>query len=239
LTRLYTGVIKKNNMFHKVKDISGNKYGKLTVLKYDKGSKGSGKARWICECDCGNKTIARTNSLTSGHTQSCGCLSVEKSKSRTGEDHQNYKHGDKGTKFYNTFQNIKWRCNNESADNYHRYGGRGIECEWDSYIQFKKDMIDSYRDHIEEHGKDDTTIDRINNDGNYKKANCRWATNKQQNRNRNDNHMLTFGGETKCMMQWVEDVDIEISYHTLSRRIIRYDWSTEKALTTPVQGQSK
>jgi len=110
-------------MFHKVKNIKGNKYGRLTVLEYDESSAGSGTAKWICKCDCGNKTTAATSSLTTGHTKSCGCLSLEKAKNRTGKDHQNYKHGDKGTKLYNTFQNIKWRCNNENAENYHRYGG--------------------------------------------------------------------------------------------------------------------
>lgn len=55
------------------KDLTGEKFGKLTVCEYV-GKDDKGRSLWRCVCDCGNEKILYTNALTSGHTKSCGCL---------------------------------------------------------------------------------------------------------------------------------------------------------------------
>lgn len=93
------------------------------------------------------------------------------------------KQRDKDNGLYKRFLSIKRRC----KDNYHGfkyYGAKGIKCEWKSYQDFKDDMYDSFIKHINNFGYNQTSIDRIDSDGNYCKENCRWATWKEQIVNR-------------------------------------------------------
>src|SRR5581483_1177284 len=120
-------------------------------------------------------------------------------------------HGMTGTAFYARFQNIKARCNDPKSIGYRIYGARGIKCEWKDFMEFKNDMYDSYLEHAEEYGAKDTTLDRINNDGNYSKENCRWATHAVQNRNTRMNHMIpiiffedAFGVSHTTMRRWIK-----------------------------------
>jgi hypothetical protein len=87
-------------------------------------------------------------------------------------------------KFYTAWINMLSRCNNPKNLGYKNYGGRGIKCLWGLYEDFKKDMWKSFLRHCKGYGGRNTSLDRINNDGNYHKGNCRWATKKQQQLNR-------------------------------------------------------
>lgn len=107
------------------------------------------------------------------------------------DDDPRIKHGftrkgvDKTTRNFNRkFHRMKSRCYNPNDASYVRYSGKGIKVEWKSFEDFRDDMYESYKKHLAKHGAKDTTLDRINNDGNYCKENCRWATNLQQIANR-------------------------------------------------------
>lgn len=134
-------------------------------------------------------------------------------------------HGMTKTREYRAWANMLSRCNNPNTTNYERWGGRGISVcyEWEqSFELFLKDM-----------GKcpDKMSIDRIDNDGNYEIGNCRWATQLEQAKNRNNNHFLTYAGETLIMSEWARRFNIVPG--TISGRLI-LGWSVKKALTTPV-----
>jgi len=113
------------------------------------------------------------------------------------------KHGMSRTHFYRVFRDIKTRCESVSNHQYHLYGGRGIKCEWNSFDEFKKDMYKSYLKHKKEHPEyRNTSIDRKNNNGNYCKENCRWATHKMQQNNKSTTPYITYKGKTMSRRDW-------------------------------------
>lgn len=138
----------------------------------------NGRGYSVCQCDCGNVTTIRNDSLKKGTTKSCGCITKE--IARTG-DHRRT-HGMHGSRLYRIWLAMKTRCNNPNTKRFKDYGGRGITVceEWtgkDGFIHFHDwSILNRYSDEL--------SIDRINNDGNYAPDNCRWATCKEQNSNK-------------------------------------------------------
>jgi hypothetical protein len=124
---------------------------------------------------------------------------------------------------------MKDRCLNPKSANFARYGGRGIKvCErWMTFTNFLADMGEQPT------GK---TLDRYpDNDGHYEPGNCRWTTRKQNSRNRSDNRMLTFNGQTKTLAEWVESTGHSLA--TLQGRV-RMGWSDEQIITAPSRTRS-
>lgn len=199
----------------KVIDISGMKYGRLTVIEFSEMRKG--KSFWLCRCDCGNSSVIVGNNLKNGHSESCGCKRLEDKTFRKTI------HGMSKTKTYSVWQHMVERCNNPKNKRYLNYGGRGIKvCDkWLKFNGFYEDMGDK---------PEGLTLDRKDSDGNYCKDNCRWATMKTQQNNRTNNHVITFLGKTKTLMQWAEEIGIK--YKVLNDRINKHGWSIERALTT-------
>ena len=128
------------------------------------------------------------------------------------------------TRTYNSWMAMRARCENKKNKAYPDYGGRGITVcpEWESFEAFLADMGEA---------PEGMTLDRRKNHEGYSKANCRWATRTEQNRNTRKNRMLTYNGKTLCLSEWATIVGIDIV--TLHCRL-RDGWSDERALSTPV-----
>ncbi len=174
----------KNKRAWNFKDLIGKVFNRLTVLKFDKIIK-QGRAShvyWICKCVCGTLVSISREHLISGNTRSCGCLAsefiIKQNKNRK-------THGMTNTRFFRIWVYMKKRCLNPGDSNYSAYGGRGITvCDrWLKFKNFMEDMYESYLKHIKEFGEKNTSLDRIDVNGNYEPSNCEWTTIKRQNRN--------------------------------------------------------
>lgn len=191
-------------------DIVGKRYGRLVVQAY------LGRSFWRCLCDCGNESRVKTDALNSGKTRSCGCLHADTTRARS------LKHGhsprEKITKGYSAWINMRQRCTNPQVTKYGDYGGRGIRvCDrWQDFENFLADMGEP---------PPGMTLDRIDVNGDYEPANCRWANMKVQQNNRRNNHLLTFNGETHGVTEWERRTTI--SRHTLLARE-RLGWPVEE-----------
>jgi hypothetical protein len=159
-------------------DIQGQRFGRLTALRYDHTNK-SQNAVWECLCDCGQKKLVMAVSLKSGNTKSCGCLQREIASQRRKT------HGEAHSRLHTVWIGMKQRCTNPNRFCYEHYGGRGISvceewlnsfelfCEWAMANGYKPDAM-----------RGECTLDRIDTDGNYCPENCRWVTNAEQQRNK-------------------------------------------------------
>lgn len=176
----------------------------------------------VCRCSCGTHAIVLSNYMRSGGVSSCGCLRVEMASNKK------LRHGETGTRLWTIWATMKARCSWSGHIGFSHYGGRGIRVceEWQRYEAFRDwAMANGYRD--------DLTIDRVDNDGNYEPSNCRWASPSDQCNNRRYNRVLEAFGEKKNLIQWVRDARCVVSESTLAGRLHR-GWEVERALTERV-----
>lgn len=127
------------------------------------------------------------------------------------------------TRTYNSWRHMRERCHNEHCRQFRYYGGRGITicARWGSFENFLADMGER---------PEGTSLDRINNDGNYEPNNCRWATQTQQTKNSRRARNITFRGVTRCIGEWGEHLGL--TRNAIQLRL-KSGWSLDKALSTP------
>lgn len=155
-----------------------------------------------CRCICGTEKILQFRSVRTGHSRSCGCLRARITKERS------TKHGQAGTdrrsREYRIWANMKSRCQNKRSADYSRYGGRGIKvCDrWQDFEKFFSDM-----------GRcpPGLTLERKNNSLGYNPANCEWAPQAKQQRNRRDTRLITYKEKTMCLTDWADFLGISRS----------------------------
>lgn len=195
-----------------LKDLTGQRFGRLTVLEYAGVAKNR-NAKWKCKCDCGEVCVVSSSSLLTGHTQSCGCLHKE----RTSESHAT--HGMSRTHIFENWQDIRRRCFDPRRKAYKNYGGRGITVcnEWRNDFQAFFDYV-SKLDHFGEGGY---SIDRINNNGNYEPGNVRWATDTEQARNKRNTIFVEYNGEKIAVTEAAERSGVKAG-------TIRFRWRSGK-----------
>lgn len=158
-------------------DLTGRRFGKLVAISHVKKCIEHPKGGWLCLCDCGEQRVVATNALTSGAQKSCGCWKRE----RTRNVKIAQTHGMSKSRLYITWRNMLVRCYCIKDKRYKQYGGRGIKVceEW-------RTSFEAFRDWALTNGyRDDLTIDRKDNNGNYEPSNCRFITRAANNANRN------------------------------------------------------
>lgn len=203
-------------------DRTAHRYGRLTVVSCV--GKRKGRYYWECRCDCGKETVVAGDGLGRGITKSCGCLKRElNAAKRLTHGHAR---GRIRTPEYRTWCMMKQRCCDIQNKKHQHYGGRGIKvCDrW----------LESFENFLADVGPRPagSSLDRIDNNGDYCPENCRWATAKQQARNTSRNRLITWNGVTKALAEWAEEVGIP--YGSLKTRICKLGWPVERALTEPV-----
>lgn len=163
--------------------VPGTRFGRLVVQsfagRFRRGKDQRSMPSWNCLCDCGNSAIIPTQALVNGSSRSCRCLFNESNKAGKAT-----RHGKSGTGIYMSWCSMINRCHNPTNARWPDYGGRGIS------------VCDRWRARFE-HFYDDvgdrpsgTSLDRIDNDGNYEPDNVRWATPSEQNLNRRMSYRL-------------------------------------------------
>lgn len=197
-------------------DITGQRFGRYTVLYFSGRSSGRSRAiKWLCRCDCGIEKEVVGSKLKNGTTVSCGCHRIEKAT----------RHGQCKQPEYMAYSHMKARCLNRNNTAWKHYGGRGISvCQrW----------LDSFEDFLADMGvrpSPSHTFGRIDNDGNYCPENCRWETMAEQNLNKRTSRLLTLGNETKTLAEWCSENGAD--YKRVEGRL-RLGWDLLSAILTP------
>lgn len=199
-------------------DIAGRKFYRLTAIRV--AFIRNETTYWLCRCDCGNEKVTDRSSLLRRPNISCGCLHREIQHDRL------TKHGMARTPEYVAWQAMHQRCGNPNHPEYKNYGARGIAaCEaWAGFPQFFTDMGPRPGDCY--------SIERKDNDLGYSLDNCKWATLKEQNDNKQQSRLLTFEGRTQSLTKWARERGIKPA--TVFGRI-KYGWTVDDALTVAVQ----
>ena len=178
----------------------GRKYNYLTATKYlyTKGH----KDYYELKCDCGKICVGYSWNVRASFKKSCGCHKYMNTK-RKKLSH---------TRCYRAWHSMMFRCYNDKCPGYKNYGGTGIRVakEWHDFKNFEKDMG---------HPENNLSLDRIDNNGDYSKDNCRWVGVKEQAINRRTTRLLKHNGVLMSTSDWARHFKIPIG--TFSGRIRR------------------
>lgn len=198
-----------------IMDYSGRRFARLVAIELvERRDVGS---IWRFRCDCGSEKVANIIHVRCGSVGSCGCLARDLLVSRNSTHGLSRKH----PREYKTWKCMRARCSNPQNGDYADYGGRGIRvCErWSDFAAFFADMGAR---------PDGASLDRINVDGGYDPANCRWETPTTQANNKRSNHTIAFRGEERTLAQWCRIFGVEASK---VRYRLKQGWSLDDAFS--------
>jgi len=189
----YLTVSKKGFM----KDQTGRKFGRLTIISLHERSEKSTMHKWLCQCTCGKTVVTAIQNLRTGNTRSCGCLFTEAVVKRNTKHGLMYDH--KGA--YRSWKDLRQRCNNPNNASYNSYGGRGIHI----YPAWEKDFKAFY-EYIGEppNYTERWSIERIDNSKGYEPNNIKWALPKEQASNKRTNIWVSHDGKELTIEQWAD-----------------------------------
>lgn len=181
-------------------DFTNKRFGKIVCIKPLRINNHK-EVVWLCKCDCGNFCEKSSGAFKNiSKIASCGCMKGKKPHI-TNLELKNYK------PIHECYVNMKTRCYNPNYELYSRYGGRGIKVcdEWkDNFKEFYNWAINGWEKGL--------TLDRINNDDDYKPDNCRWVDRVEQANNRHTNYLIKYKGKIKTMAQWSRILKIDYSF---------------------------
>lgn len=203
-------------------EIIGTKIHHLTVVSIFRKKQGKATVRILhCLCDCGAYKDTRVDTFLSGNIVSCGCIDCHKTK------HGHARNNEKN-RTYCSWQSMVDRCGNSKNPKYYRYGGRGVSvcvnwCGEFGFVNFLNDMGER---------PPNKTLDRIDNDKGYCKENCRWATKKEQMRNRENTLYINYHGENVSIAELAERFGL---YNSLVAQRIKKGWDIDKVCTEEIK----
>lgn len=206
----------------KLIDLTGKKFGKLTVIKKEKSK--NNHTMWLCKCDCGKEKIVGGNELKSGNTKSCGCYNLQKL-------HERKKHGMCKTRIYKIWCCMKYRCYGKKYKQPEYYKNKNIiVCDqWKKFDNFYEWAKDKYFE--------GSSIDRIDVNGNYEPSNCRFVDKYTQANNKTNNIIIEYNGEKKTMAEWAKEKNI--NYFCLRSRYLK-GWDIDRMLNErPIKGKNQ
>ncbi len=216
MTDLFGETITQPECAASIKRAAVDNYGRLTIVSM------IGASHALCACSCGKAPrVYKTASLRNGSTKSCGCLHRELLAARSTT------HGLSKHPRYGIWKGMRRRCQVETDGDYANYGGRGVSvCQrWDeSFEAFAQDMGPR---------PPETSIERLENSGNYEPGNCIWATATQQRNNTRTNFVIEHAGKSQTLAQWAREIGV--APDAISARIRKLGWAIGKALSTPVR----
>ena len=191
-------------------NLQGFRFGSLTVLQLGEKQRPMNGAWWLCLCDCGTQKNIPATDMVQGKINSCGCEHAE----RIGN--ANITHGKSKSRTYKLWMAMRNRCDRINQD----YSCRGIVYDerWKSFENFLEDMGEA---------PEGLSLDRIDCNGNYHKANCRWATRVEQANNTRANVFIEWDGKRQTRSQWEKELGMQ---PTTLRSRIKAGWPMERAM---------